>query len=87
MVQAGAEKVSIAGHETLSEVMVGYPRRNISEYAKEWKADLIMAGSHGRSAIGRFLRAAWRRAYFARLTVPWRSCVQPKVRHQVRLIP
>ena len=55
MVQAGAEKVSIAGHETLSEVMVGYPRRNISEYAKEWKADLIMAGSHGRSAIGRFL--------------------------------
>lgn len=55
MVQAGSEKVSMAGYETLSEVIVGFPRRNVAEYAKEWKADLIMAGAHSHSAIGRFL--------------------------------
>jgi len=54
-VTAGVEKLSRSGHTTLPEVIVGFPRRAISEYAKEWHADLIMVGSHGRSAIGRFL--------------------------------
>jgi nucleotide-binding universal stress UspA family protein len=55
LVKAGTEKLSRSGHEALSEVIMGFPRRAISEYAKEWHADLIMAGSHGHSAIGRFL--------------------------------
>lgn len=55
LAKAGVERLSRAGHETLSEVIVGSPRRSVSEYARGWKADLIMAGSHGHSAIGRFL--------------------------------
>ncbi len=54
-VKAGAEKLARAGHKSLSEVIIGFPRRAISDYAKEWHADLIMVGSHGHSAIGRFL--------------------------------
>lgn len=55
LVKAGTEKLSRTGHKAVSEVIVGFPRRAISEYAKEWHADLIMAGSHSHSAIGRFL--------------------------------
>jgi nucleotide-binding universal stress UspA family protein len=55
LVKAGTEKLSRSGHKALSEVIIGFPRRAISECAKEWHADLIMAGSHGHSAIGRFL--------------------------------
>ena len=52
---AGVEKLSRSGHTALPEVTLGFPRWAISEYAKEWHADLIMAGSHGHNAIGRFL--------------------------------
>ena len=55
LVKAGTEKLSRSGHNAVSEVIMGFPRRAICEYAKEWHADLIMAGSHGHSAIGRFL--------------------------------
>jgi nucleotide-binding universal stress UspA family protein len=55
LVKAGTEKLSRSGRRAGSEVIMGFPRRAISEYAKEWHADLIMAGSHGLSAIGRFL--------------------------------
>ena len=55
VLKASAEKLSHLGHETLHEVIVGFPRTAISEYAKGWKADLIMAGSHGHNAVGRFL--------------------------------
>lgn len=55
IVIAGAEKLTGAGHRAQSDVIIGFPRRAISEHAKEWHADLIMAGSHGHSAVGRFL--------------------------------
>ncbi|MGA2429804.1 MAG: universal stress protein [Candidatus Acidiferrum sp.] len=52
---AAVEQLRRAGHTAHSEVIMGFPRRAISEYAKEWHANLIMVGSHGHSAIGRFL--------------------------------
>jgi nucleotide-binding universal stress UspA family protein len=55
IVIAGAEKLTGAGHRAQSDVITGFPRGAVSEYAKEWHADLIMAGSHGHSALGRFL--------------------------------
>ena len=55
LVKAGSERLARTGHKALSEVIMGFPRRAISEHAKEWNADLIMAGSHGHTAIGRFL--------------------------------
>jgi nucleotide-binding universal stress UspA family protein len=54
-VRAGAEKLCRSGHTALPEVITGFPRRAISQYAEEWQADLIIAGSHGHSALGRFL--------------------------------
>jgi nucleotide-binding universal stress UspA family protein len=54
-VKAGVEKLSLLGHKAVAEVVMGFPRTRISEYAKESHADLILAGSHGHNAIGRFL--------------------------------
>jgi nucleotide-binding universal stress UspA family protein len=54
-VHAGVEKLSRSGHTAFPQVIMGFPRRAISECAKEWHADLIMVGSHGHSAVGRFL--------------------------------
>ncbi len=55
LVNSGAEQLLHAGQKALAEVRLGFPRKVISECAKELQADLIMVGSHGRSAIGRFL--------------------------------
>jgi nucleotide-binding universal stress UspA family protein len=41
---------SVSAHASL-----GSPASEIIERADEWKADLIIVGSHGRSALGRFL--------------------------------
>lgn len=55
VVKAGREELARSGHRASSEVIVGFPRSTLSGYAKEWHADLILAGSHGHGAIGRFL--------------------------------
>ena len=55
LVNAGAEQLLHAGHKALAEVRIGSPRKVISECAKDLQADLIMVGSHGHSAISRFL--------------------------------
>jgi nucleotide-binding universal stress UspA family protein len=55
IVTAGVEKLSSSGYAALAEVVTGFPRTAISECAKEWRADLILAGSHGHNAVGRFL--------------------------------
>ena len=50
-----ARQVSTAGYEAFPETSSGHPRSEISSYAKEWGADLILVGSHGHGAVGRFL--------------------------------
>ena len=55
LVKAGAAKLGRKGRPAESTVLWGPPRHAISTYAEEWKADFIFAGSHGHSAIGRFL--------------------------------
>jgi nucleotide-binding universal stress UspA family protein len=55
LVKAAAKKICGAGYEAIPETCCGHPRREISVYAKEWNADLIMVGSHGHTALGRFL--------------------------------
>jgi nucleotide-binding universal stress UspA family protein len=51
----GAAKLERAGYHAEVKVTEGFPRKVISESAKEWRADLIMVGSHGHSAVARFL--------------------------------
>jgi nucleotide-binding universal stress UspA family protein len=55
LVKAGADAVSAAGYKTTGEVLLGYPRSAIADYAKSWGADWVMAGSHGQGAVSRFL--------------------------------
>ena len=40
--------------EITTEVLEGSPKELIVDEAKRWGADLIVLGSHGRGAIGRF---------------------------------
>lgn len=55
LVKAAAKKLTSAGYEAFPMTSPGNPRREISCYAKEWGADLIVVGSHGHSALGRLL--------------------------------
>jgi len=40
--------------EITTEVLEGSPKELIVDEAKRWGADLIVVGSHGRGAVGRF---------------------------------
>ena len=55
LVTAAAEKLVRAGHERSTDILVGFPRKAVVQYAKEWGADFVMVGSHGERALSRFL--------------------------------
>jgi len=55
LVQEGVKKLADAGYEAFAQTSPGHPRSDISCFAKEWGADLILVGSHGHGAVGRFL--------------------------------
>jgi nucleotide-binding universal stress UspA family protein len=55
LVKHAMNKLTECGHEVISEVQLGLPKKAIPEYAKQWAADLVMVGSHGQSALTRFL--------------------------------
>jgi nucleotide-binding universal stress UspA family protein len=55
LVKLAAERLIGAGHQCASEVTVGTPHNAITEFAKQWKADFVMLGSHGHGAVARFL--------------------------------
>jgi nucleotide-binding universal stress UspA family protein len=48
-----AERFGAAGWETEVEVVLGNARRAISKSAEEWRADLVLVGSHGLNALSR----------------------------------
>jgi nucleotide-binding universal stress UspA family protein len=53
----GAQRVKarFPGWEVASGGLVGTPASALMQKAETWHADLIVVGSHGRSAIGRLL--------------------------------
>lgn len=55
LVKRAGEGLTRAGRCASGKVITGVPRHAISAYAEEWGADLILVGSHGHSAVGRFL--------------------------------
>jgi|SRR6185437_15433305 len=55
LVAAAAEKLIRAGRETSTDILVGFPRKSVVQYAQEWGADFVMVGSHGQGALLRFL--------------------------------
>ncbi|HYL99995.1 MAG TPA: universal stress protein [Blastocatellia bacterium] len=54
MLGRAADKIHAKGIDHTVEVLKGYPRTAIVDYAAEQGADLIVVGSHGRSDLARF---------------------------------
>ena len=54
LVTHAMNKLTQSGQDTFSEVQSGLPKKAIPEYAGQWRADLVMVGSHGQSALTRF---------------------------------
>ncbi len=50
-----AESLKQTGLQLRTEIVMENPRHGIPRAAKEWNADLIVMGSHGRGAFGRLL--------------------------------
>lgn len=55
LVKNAADRLMARGLGTSTHVVADQPRSGIVEYAQLWGADLIVVGSHGQSAITRFL--------------------------------
>ena len=51
--KSAATRLSEAGWKTETDVVVGMPRRVVSEVAASWRADLIMVGSNDAGALMR----------------------------------
>jgi nucleotide-binding universal stress UspA family protein len=63
--EEGAERFRAAGWETETDVALGNARRAISRCAEDWRADLVLVGSHGlnileRLTLGSTVRAVLR---------------------------
>jgi nucleotide-binding universal stress UspA family protein len=76
LVKGATDKLIQSGHEAFSEVHVGFPKNAIPQYAKQWGADLVMVGSHGRSALTRFLLGS-----VAQAVIRTSPCTVEVVRH------
>jgi nucleotide-binding universal stress UspA family protein len=48
-------RVNFPKWKVCAESFYGSPAREVLRVAEEWKPDLVVVGSHGRSALGRFL--------------------------------
>lgn len=48
-------KTALPQHNIESRVAYGMVRPELVEIAKQWKADLLVMGSHGRTGLNRFL--------------------------------
>jgi nucleotide-binding universal stress UspA family protein len=55
LVEEGARQIRTAGYQAFRCSGPGHPRSDISSFAKEYGADLILVGSHGHGPVGRFL--------------------------------
>lgn len=55
LVEKTAETLRAQGLKVSTEVEKGTPKSVIVEISKDWHADLIVLGSHGRGALDRFL--------------------------------
>jgi nucleotide-binding universal stress UspA family protein len=55
LVERAAHLLRTAGFKATAEVSEGEPKSRIIEKAEEWRADLIVLGSHGRKGFDRAL--------------------------------
>jgi nucleotide-binding universal stress UspA family protein len=55
LVTKAAEKLRAAKFNVSTDLVEGDPKSEIIDIAKEWQADMIVLGSHGRTGLDRFL--------------------------------
>ncbi len=55
LVQRAERLLNKAGYKTQTAVEEGDPKSKIIDQATQWKAELIIMGSHGRKGLARFL--------------------------------
>jgi nucleotide-binding universal stress UspA family protein len=55
LVKTAAERLRSAGFDASTSVRDGDPKMVILDCATEWRADLIVVGSHGRKGLTRFV--------------------------------
>lgn len=55
LVEKASEKLRGAKFTVSTELVEGDPKSQIIDIAKEWHADMIVLGSHGRTGLNRFL--------------------------------
>ena len=55
LVERVAKELSAAGFKVEAVVRVGDVRETIIDFASEWRAELIVLGSHGQRGLKRFL--------------------------------
>jgi nucleotide-binding universal stress UspA family protein len=55
LVSKAAEKLRGARFNVSTELVEGDPNSQIIDIANEWRADMIVLGSHGRTGLNRFL--------------------------------
>jgi nucleotide-binding universal stress UspA family protein len=55
LVQRAERLLNKAGYKTQTAVEEGDPKSKIIDQATQWKAELIIMGSHGRKGLNRFL--------------------------------
>lgn len=58
------ERFGRAGWQAQTEVILGNPRKEIPRYAEDWRAELVLVGSHGLSALERLAMGSTARAVF-----------------------
>lgn len=64
------ESLKDTGLALNAEIVMENPRHGIPQTANEWKADLIVMGSHGRGAFGRLLMGSTAQAVLRRAACP-----------------
>ncbi len=55
LVEKAAAKLREANFSVSTELVEGDPKSQIIDAANEWRADMIVLGSHGRTGLNRFL--------------------------------
>jgi nucleotide-binding universal stress UspA family protein len=55
MIAEAERSIAGAGLSVSSDLREGNPKEEIIEYARSWKADLVVVGSHGRRGPKRLL--------------------------------
>jgi nucleotide-binding universal stress UspA family protein len=58
LVAAAARQLEAARFRVRTEIREGDPERAILESTRQWHPDLIVVGSHGRTALNRFLEGS-----------------------------